>query len=169
MNDPRPFVRNVAWFADAFGNCVQMNLISRVAAKNFERRFCVFGIVAFFIARAQQRRLRGRDRSFPDQLGGAVLSAIPGVVFVFLVSWLAITAEALRTRPGLEWIPTVDDSRVAALTRSVIERGAEVVLAEAGPGARAAGRAVAHPVQTVERMDELFSNPRVRALSEDRS
>ena len=130
--------------------------------------YLLLGIAASLIARWEKRRRRGAPRSSADRAGGAILGGAQGALVVVLLGWLGLWLQAGQSGGALESLPDTQGARVAMLTQTVVEKGADVMLDDDSQGARAAIRAVVRPTETLESVSALANGPRMRTLQEDK-
>jgi len=126
-------------------------------------------IVAALAKLLEARRRRGRPRSAPDRMGGALVGALAGAGFAVLVAWLAITVDALRLQTGNEALPSVEASHFAPVAGGLIRGVGGRVLADRGSAGVALARAVSAPGDTLQGVERLLGNPHLAALRDDRA
>jgi hypothetical protein len=134
----------------------------------------VFGGLAGKGLRAWDERRRGDlPRTGADRMVGGLFGALRGGLVVLLVAWLALWADAgrrLSHGDRLAAAPDAEASLVAGAAGAAIGKAVEMALddGEGGASARVAGRMAARPAETLEAVQGLVENDRIRAIQEDR-
>lgn len=124
--------------------------------------------------RAWDDRRRGElPRTGADRLVGGLFGAVRGSLVVLLVAWAALWADAGRRLSHGERLAAAPDARasvVAGAAGAAIGKAVEIALddGEGGTSARLAGRMAARPAETLEAVQKLVENDRIRAVQEDR-
>ena len=120
-------------------------------------------------------RRGGAPRSAGDRLGGAFFGLLRGALIVLLVSVLAGWLDAARDigiLPAGVAAPEVEGSRVREATGLILEGVAEKVIArsdsEMAPAARMMARMLARPAETLESVQGLLDDDRLRDLGSDK-
>ncbi len=124
-------------------------------------------VAGILVRRTERRGRAGEARPLGDQLGGALVGAVPGLVGVVLVGWLALVGQALRESAGAEWIPASEDAQVARLSRGLLGAGVERWFADASPPSRATARALADPATATRRLQRLMERDSLQRLTGD--
>jgi uncharacterized membrane protein required for colicin V production len=155
-------------FAAAQLNVPEVLGMAAAGSATFIVAYAVLGVASSLITRWEKRRRRGAPRSAGDRTGGALFGAAQGAIVVILLGWLGLWLQAGQSGGALESLPDTRGARVAVLTQTVVEKGAEAVLEENANGARAAIRAVVRPTETIENVTALAQGPRMRTLQQDR-
>ena len=127
----------------------------------------VVSAVSWALVRWERARLGRFGRTRRDRLGGALLGAAQGAMIVLLVGWLGLWLEAAQSRGALQAIPAAAGSHAAEFTQIVIDEGAEAMLSESDVTARVAVRAIAHPRETLDGVNELVNGQRIRTIQQD--
>jgi membrane protein required for colicin V production len=140
------------------------------------------GIVAFFavsvclgvltaaLKRRAKRRRGDAPRSALDRGLGGAFGALRGVLVVMLLAWLAVWVDAARDNgalSGLEGAPETEKSLVAGATEALVEKGVASALADSGSGGKLVARLVARPGTSLQGLQSLLDDSRIRALQND--
>ncbi|MBW2271723.1 MAG: CvpA family protein [Deltaproteobacteria bacterium] len=136
--------------------------------------YVVCGIAASLL-KARERAWRGDEpRPGLDRAVGGLFGALRGSLVVLLLAWLGIWLDAARdlgVSDAFAAMPDASASRVAGITQSVVEGAVASALESSGKasgsGARMAGRMVARPSETLQSLQSLLDDERIRALQED--
>ncbi len=120
-------------------------------------------------------RRAGAPRSGADRLGGAFFGLLRGGLIVLLLSVLATWLDAakdLGVLPASAATPEVEGSRVSEAAGKIIEGVVEKALAhsdaEIAPAARMMVRIATRPGPTIQGMQGLLDDDRVRGLQNDK-
>ena len=122
-------------------------------------------------ARLKVHRLKRLDKGWTpstvDRTGGAMLGAVWATALVVFLAWAAIVVHGM-TGQG----PNVENTLAGRLTSAVVGRAAYMV-AKRFTGdevlASTMSLAAVRPVEAAETVSRLLSDPRLRALFEDRA
>ncbi len=129
------------------------------------------GAAVWLIHRRLGDRLASWPRSGPDRIGGGLVGAAHGAVILLLLGVLVSFLDALRVSGAAEWLhsmPETESSRLIAVSQAAVEKCIPVALGESGLSTRVATEFLAHPADTVERVQKVLRHPRVDSLLKDR-
>ncbi len=128
----------------------------------------LFGVVTW-VLRATLGRPFGRRR--PNRLsraGGGLIGAAHGALILLLLGLALSFLDAMRVS-GAANLPELGGSRLVSMTQCVLERAVPAALGDSQPQARIASEFLAHPADTVERVQNVLADPRIEALARDRT
>lgn len=137
----------------------------------FFAAFLVCGGVSSVLKGWDRERLGDLPRGGGDRALGAAFGLVRGGLVVVLLAWMAIWVDAARDLSGGESFasaPDTKESTVAAATSVVIEAAVETALSDAGAGAKVAARMAARPSATLESIQALLDDSRIKAVSNDK-
>ena len=134
----------------------------------FAAAYLVLGVVARLVQAWERRQRRYEERSSADRVGGACLGAVQGAFVMLLIGWLGLWIDAGRATGSLESLPDTSGSALGKVSAAVMETGGKAIVDEDDPGARMALALAARPRATVEGLQRILENPRIRTLQSDR-
>ena len=134
----------------------------------FAAAYLVLGVVAKLLQVWERRQRRGEERGTADRVGGACLGAVQGAFIMLLIGWLGLWIDAGRATGALESLPDTSGSALGKISQVVMETGGKAMLDDGDPGARMALAMAARPRETVEGVQRILDNPRIRTLQSDR-
>jgi len=131
--------------------------------------FALCAAVGSLLRRIERARRGELPRGGLDRLVGGLFGALRGALVVLLVGWLGIWLDAARQLGPADQagLPTVEGSRTAALTGTLVEGAVQSALADSGPGGRFAARVAARPASALRSMQALLEDERIVAVQED--
>jgi len=127
----------------------------------------LFGVVTWVLRGALRRPYRRRPNRL-SRAGGGLIGAAHGAVILLLLGLALSFLDAMRVS-GAANLPELGGSRLVSMTQCVLERGVPAALGDSQPQARIASEFLAHPADTVERVQNVLADPRVEALARDRT
>ena len=130
--------------------------------------YLVCGVLTQLVQSWERRQRRGEERSPADRIGGALFGGLQGAFLMLLIGWLGLWIEAGQSTGALESLPDTSNSALGQMTQSLVETGGSLLVDDADAGARIALKMVARPKETLQGMQQIIENPRVRSLQEDR-
>ncbi len=134
----------------------------------FAAAYLVLGVVAKLLQVWERRQRRGEERGTADRVGGACLGAVQGAFIMLLIGWLGLWIDAGRATGAIESLPDTSGSALGKVSQVVMETGGKALLDNGDPGARLALAMAARPRETVEGVQRILDNPRIRTLQSDR-
>jgi membrane protein required for colicin V production len=129
----------------------------------FAAAFLAMGLLSFALKRLERRE---DPRSPRDRFVGGVFGAARGVLVVFLLAYLALWVDALRSTGTVEALPELGDSTAAALTGSVVEAGVQAALDD-GQAGRVVARMAGRPGLAFAELQSVLEHPAVAELQRD--
>ncbi len=129
------------------------------------------GVGAWFVKRRLGNRLSSWPRSGPDRIGGGLVGAAHGAAILLLLGVLVSFLDALRITGAADWLqsmPETDSSKLVAVSQAAVEKVVPAALGGSGPSTRVATEFLAHPSDTVERIQKVLSHPRIDSLQKDK-
>lgn len=123
--------------------------------------------LSWFIRSWERRRLDGGGRTPLDHIGGAVFGAVQGGIIVILVGWLGLWVEAGQATGALGGLPSMENSALTKISQKVVETGADALIDESDATGRFTINMVARPRETVQGLEEVMTNERMRDLQND--
>jgi uncharacterized membrane protein required for colicin V production len=130
----------------------------------FAAAFLTMAILSYALKRLERRE---DPRSPRDRFVGGVFGAARGVLVVFLLAYLALWVDALRSTGTVEGLPELGDSTAAALTGSVVEAGVQAALDDGGQAGRVVARMAGRPALAFAELQSVLEHPAVAELQRD--
>lgn len=134
----------------------------------FAVTYLICAVAARLVQIWEQRRRGGEERSAADRMGGALFGGLQGAFLMLLIGWLGLWIDAGQATGALESLPDTSNSALGRVTQSVVEMGGSMLVDDHNAGARVALRMAARPKETMQGVQQIIENPRVRGLQQDR-